>query len=285
MKRENFKTCSQSGFCKRNRALADNASAQGSSWSSPYELDPATIHFKDGQLTAALIKTTATHEKVRLPLTVSFLESGAARVIVDEEKRLKGDIEVRHNSKVNKKRYDEAEKWVIQGGLEVSKSATLNAQTETGLTKVLYGPGDKFQAVIRHAPFEVEFQRDGQAHVQVNHQGLLNLEHWRPKVEGKEGDSGEDESTWWEETFGGNTDSKPRGPESVGLDVTFPGYSHVFGIPEHADSLSLRETRYNTMPVLSRNGANHNLGADLATMKSPIECTTRTSSSTSSTVL
>ncbi|KAJ5665250.1 Glucosidase 2 subunit alpha [Penicillium maclennaniae] len=243
VKHENFKTCEQSGFCKRNRALADNASAQGASWSSPYELDPATIHFKDGQLTGMLIKTTANNEKVHLPLTVSFLESGAARVLVDEEKRMKGDIEVRHGSKVNKKRYDEAEKWVVVSGLETSKSATLNAQTETGFTNVLYGPNDKFQAIIRHAPFEVDFQRDGETHVQVNHQGLLNLEHWRPKVEGKEGESDEDESTWWEETFGGNTDSKPRGPESVGLDITFPGYTHVFGIPEHADSLSLRETR------------------------------------------
>lgn len=248
VKHENFKKCEQSGFCKRNRAFADNASVHGTSWSSPYELDPATVHFKNGQLTGVLMKTTASHEKVQLPLTVTFLESGAARVIVDEERRLKGDIEVRHGSKANKKRYDEAEQWVIQGGLEVSKSATLNAETQTGFTKILYGPSDSYQAVIRHAPFEVEFQRDGQTHVQVNHQGLLNVEHWRPKVEGTEGDSEGDESTWWEESFGGNTDSKPRGPESVGLDVTFPGYSHVFGIPEHADSLSLRETRYVDLP-------------------------------------
>ncbi|KAJ5108655.1 Glycoside hydrolase family 31 [Penicillium angulare] len=244
VKHENFKTCAQSGFCKRNRALADDASAQGTSWSSPYELDSSTLQFKDGQLTGILIKTTTANEKLRLPITVSFLESGSARVIVDEEKRMKGDIEIRHNSKVNKKRYDETEKWVLMGGLEASKSAALNAEAEAGFTKVQYGPGDKFQAIIRHAPFEVEFQRDGQTHVQLNHQGLLNMEHWRPKVD-KEGDndSGEDESTWWEESFGGNTDSKPRGPESVGIDVTFPGYSHVFGIPEHADSLSLRETR------------------------------------------
>ncbi|KAK4868708.1 hypothetical protein LT330_006910 [Penicillium expansum] len=243
VKNKDFKTCEQSGFCKRNRAYADNASSQGTSWSSPYELDPATVHFKDGMLTGVIVKTTTANEKVRLPLTVSFLESGAARIVVDEEKRMKGDIEMRHGSQANKKRYDETEKWVIVGGLEISKSATLNAQSETGFTNILYGPGDKFQAIVRHAPFGVEFQRDGQTHVQLNHQGLLNMEHWRPKVDGKDGESDEDEGTWWEETFGGNTDSKPRGPESVALDITFPGYSHVFGIPEHADSLSLKETR------------------------------------------
>lgn len=254
VKHENFKTCDQSGFCKRNRALADDASAKGTSWSSPYELDPTTVQFKGGQLTGILIKTTTTNDKVRLPVIVSFLESGAARVIIDEEKRMKGEIEVRHNSKVNKKRYDETEKWVLVGGLEASKSAALKPETEAGFTKVQYGPGDKFEAVIRHSPFELEFQRDGQTHVQLNHQGLLNMEHWRPKVE-KEGESespsAEDESTWWEESFGGNTDSKPRGPESVGIDVTFPGYNHVFGIPEHADSLSLKETRYLKFTTMS----------------------------------
>ena len=190
------------------------------------------------------MKTTTKNEKVRLPLTVSFLESGAARVVIDEEQRLKGQIDLQHNSQARKQRYNEAEKWAVVGGLELSKSATLNANTEEGVTKVLYGPGSSFQAVIRHAPFDVEFQRDGETHVQFNKNGYMNLEHWRKKTNPADGDDNqEDESTWWEETFGGNTDSKPRGPESVGLDISFPGYSHVFGIPEHADSLSLRETR------------------------------------------
>lgn len=241
MKQHDFKTCTQSGFCKRNRAFADDVSAKGSSWSSPYELDPSSIHFKDGQLDGIIYKTISSNEKVRLPLTVSFLESGVARVVVDEEKRLKGDIELRHDSQARKERYNEAEKWVIVGGLELSKSASLNPESGAGVTKVLYGPDSKFQAVIHHAPFDVEFQRDGETHVQFNNKGYMNMEHWRPKVDG---DSDEDQSTWWEETFGGNTDSKPRGPESVGLDISFPGYSHVFGIPEHADRMSLRETRY-----------------------------------------
>ncbi|PLB51893.1 hypothetical protein P170DRAFT_506814 [Aspergillus steynii IBT 23096] len=250
VKHENFKKCSQSGFCKRNRALADDASAKGSSWSSPYELNPSSIHFQDGQLQGTILKSISSTQKVELPLVVSFLESGAARVVIDEEKRLKGDIEVRHNSKARKERYNEAEKWVLVGGLELSKSAALNPEAEAGISKVSYGPDNRFQAIIRHAPFNVEFQRDGETHVQFNNKGYMNLEHWRPKVDAPEGEgeqeaveSQEDESTWWEETFGGNTDSKPRGPESVGLDISFPGYSHVFGIPEHADSLSLRETR------------------------------------------
>lgn len=33
------------------------------------------------------------------------------------------------------------------------------------------------------------------------------------------------------------------GPSSVGADVCFHGFSHVYGVPEHADELRLRDTR------------------------------------------
>lgn len=111
-------------------------------------------------------------------------------------------------------------------------------------TRVLFGLENKFRAIIQHAPFAVDFQIEGETHVQLNSRGLLNLEHWRPRKHTHEAKTEEDESTWWEESFDRHTDSKPRGPESVGMDVSFPGYNHVFGIPEHADALLLKETRY-----------------------------------------
>ncbi|NXK78629.1 GANAB glucosidase, partial [Amazona guildingii] len=46
----------------------------------------------------------------------------------------------------------------------------------------------------------------------------------------------------WEETFKTHTDTKPNGPTSVGLDFSLPGFEHVYGIPEHAESLRLRTT-------------------------------------------
>jgi alpha 1,3-glucosidase len=260
VKHENFKTCDQAGFCKRNRQFADAAAAT-SAWTSPYAVDPATIAFKDGVLHATVLKTTGNGaDTVELPLTVTFLDSGVARVTLDEAKRQKGDITLRHDSKARKQRYDEAGKWALVGGLKVADGAALSEQAEAGYTKVFYGQGSKHQAVIRHAPFGIEFQRDGETQVKFNERGLLNLEHWRQKTEKpaeekKEGEdgteqdetkeeaAGEDESTWWDESFGGNTDSKPRGPEAIALDITFPGYEHVFGIPEHATRLSLKTTR------------------------------------------
>ncbi|KAI7544968.1 putative alpha glucosidase II, alpha subunit [Hortaea werneckii] len=258
VKHENFKTCDQSGFCKRNRAYADTALSD-SKWESPYILDQSTVKFDQGILTGIVNKkVTNSDEIVRLPLTVAFYESGTARVSIDEEKRQKGEIELRHNSKAKKQRYNEAEKWAIVGGTTVSKGAATSQDTEAGTTKVVYGPGSKFEAIIRHAPFGVDFKRDGETQIRFNDRGLMNVEHWRkqvekPKEEKKEGEEAvaaesdkemaEDESTWWDESFGGATDTKPRGPEAVALDVSFPGYQHVYGVAEHTGPLSLKETR------------------------------------------
>jgi alpha 1,3-glucosidase len=206
---------------------------------------------KDGTLTGSVLRTTASGDTVRFPLTIAFLESGAARVTVDEEKRQKGQIELRHDSKARKERYDASE-FVIVGGLDKSKTAALGKSDKKDVTKVTYGPAGKHQAIIKHAPFAVEFLRDGETQVVLNERGLMNVEEWRPKIEAekkegeeeKEGTTAIDEGTWWDESFGGNTDSKPRGPESVALDISFPGYEHVFGIPEHTGPLSLKQTRY-----------------------------------------
>lgn len=206
---------------------------------------------------------------MRLPITVSFLKSGTARVTVDEEKRKQKDIELRHNSIARKERYNEAEKWAIVGGLDVDTSAKVTSENKDGIS-VQYGPDLIFEADIKYQPFSVEFKRGGVSQIKLNDRGFLNMEHWRPKIEEpvpekKEGENGEgakensesdaaaatepettpseDQSTWWDEKFGGNTDSKPRGPESVALDITFLGYEHVYGIPEHTGPLSLKETR------------------------------------------
>lgn len=47
----------------------------------------------------------------------------------------------------------------------------------------------------------------------------------------------------WEETFAGRQDSKPKGPEALSLDIEFPGKANIFGLPEHASPLNLRNTR------------------------------------------
>ena len=191
-----------------------------------------------------VVKTiNANGDTVRLPLTISFLMSGSARVTMDEEKRRNKDIVLRDDSPVRKERYNEADKWVLVAGLDLDKDAQLAHQDKTQ-ANIKFGLEGNHEAVIKFSPFEIDFRRDGNSHVKFNERGWLNMEHWRPKIENKEGEeAAEDESTWWDESFGGNTDSKPRGPESVAMDITFHGYEHVFGIPEHTGPLSLKQTR------------------------------------------
>lgn len=253
VKEHDFKKCHQSGFCKRNRAFADNVAAQSSTWSSPYRIIADSLVLKDGQLQAVIVKTIDDDgETARFPVVISFLASGAARVTIDEEKRRNKDITLRHGSNARKERYDEAGNWVIVGGTELDKDAQVTHQ-DNKQVNVKYG--NNLEAVIKLSPFEVDFRRDGHSHVKLNSAGLLNMEQWRPKVEKPSVENGdeqihdvkdiddEDKSTWWDEEFGGNTDSKPRGPESVAMDISFVGYRHVYGIPEHTGPLSLRTTR------------------------------------------
>lgn len=51
-----------------------------------------------------------------------------------------------------------------------------------------------------------------------------------------------DPEGWWEESFNGHSDTKPKGPEALSLDISFPGFSHVYGIPERATRLALKPT-------------------------------------------
>jgi alpha 1,3-glucosidase len=52
-----------------------------------------------------------------------------------------------------------------------------------------------------------------------------------------------DTKDMWEERFGDHIDSKPHGPMSVGMELTFPSSKHLFGLPEHASSTQLKTTK------------------------------------------
>ncbi|XP_058843245.1 neutral alpha-glucosidase C isoform X3 [Acipenser ruthenus] len=54
---------------------------------------------------------------------------------------------------------------------------------------------------------------------------------------------GEDSQGLWKEEFKTFLDVKANGPSSVGLDFSLHGFEHVYGIPEHADTLRLKNTR------------------------------------------
>ena len=54
------------------------------------------------------------------------------------------------------------------------------------------------------------------------------------------------------DNFGGHKDSQILGPKSVGIDFSFPFAQHVYGIPEHATSLSLPTTTKGSANIASK---------------------------------
>ncbi|GAA5875927.1 hypothetical protein JCM8547_008350 [Rhodosporidiobolus lusitaniae] len=251
VKRHDFKTCSQSGFCSRNRALAERAGEAGDRWSSPYEV--VNSSFSAGSLTASL--KNALFPQIAFSFEVRLHENGVARVIVDEVNGLR-------------QRYNEAAKWAVETEPAVQTDEdNYKVDISPARTSVTYA-GGRHEVRVEHKPVLVTFLRDGQPHLVLNERGLFNMEHFRVKQVGGEpeelvvqdpehpeeqlvviqdeafpGFLPPNEDGMWEETFTSKRDSKPKGPESLSLDITFPGYAHVYGIPEHASSLSLKQTR------------------------------------------
>src|SRR5690606_579535 len=134
VKRENFKTCSQSGFCKRNRALADEAAAAGAKWDPSYEIDTKSIQIGEGQFRANIEETVEDGVKVDLPMVISCLQNGGARVQIDEKRRQEGKIELRNDSKARKERYNEAGKWALISDPEIDEQTEFTE--DDGLMKV-----------------------------------------------------------------------------------------------------------------------------------------------------
>ncbi|KAF9412292.1 hypothetical protein BGZ94_001083 [Podila epigama] len=270
VKREDFKTCAQSGFCTRNRAYADLAK-ENEKWTSPFQLNPASLRLKAGVLTGDLINNQESSQgnspSSPLEFELHLLDNDVARVRINERDPIRP-------------RYDGVQDTVLVRpyGLAAEASYTLLQKAKDGVLTIQYGPNNRNTVKISSAPFKIEFLINGVPTVLLNNDGLLRFERQVNKVDESKklvdqtaGDDGEAsivadkdddeadeeeeeqaqksplelklEENLWEERFKDNTDSKPRGPESFGLDVTFSGINHVYGIPEHATSLSLKATR------------------------------------------
>lgn len=94
---------------------------------------------------------------------------------------------------------------------------------------------DEFTLTITFNPFRLTLGRSGSEVISLNPNDKLHFEQYRLKQD-------EEEDGVWEEKFKAFTDTKPRGPASIGLDIQFTGKSHLFGIPEHSTPLSLPTT-------------------------------------------
>ncbi|XP_051957222.1 neutral alpha-glucosidase AB-like [Xyrauchen texanus] len=256
--RSNFKTCDQSAFCKRQRELKPSQ--------SPYRALLDTLELSKSRLTLQLIND---NNKVRLLLELYRLQGNMTRVKINELKPLKPRYEVPdilitdpltepmsvvtqdENGLVLSLGGDEQRLIVsalpfrldIMEGPQVLVSLNsrgllafehLRARKDTISHKISSTVGSMWDSLksIFSSKSESDSEQDA---VQKNVEQRAEEKDGQIKEE-------EDKPGMWEETFKSHSDSKPNGPTSISLDFSLPRVEHVYGIPEHADTLKLKNT-------------------------------------------
>lgn len=213
--KNNFKNCEQSSFCRRLRGKEPE--------NTKYALNLDTLQISDHSVDSELVNTEA---GATFKFSLIALAGSTFRILVDEIKPLHPRYRV---------------EGILDGEPQVAKLEVL----ERGKDSVSVRSGDN-KAVIYAVPFKVEFYRNDKIVAVVNSRGLFEVEHLRTKVPEGEGENGEtpkEDPGAWEENFKSHHDSKPRGPEGVAADITFPGAVRAYGLPEHAEKLPLRTTK------------------------------------------
>ncbi|TBU52165.1 glycosyl hydrolases family 31-domain-containing protein [Dichomitus squalens] len=233
-KSQDFKTCSQAGFCRCGRALSVMIrAAQSPSWTSPYAVDASSAALSRDQTSFTAAIRSSIYPDVKFGLDVRIHDDGVVRVRMDEVDGFR-------------KHYDEAHQLGRDG------------------VSAVYGAEKEVEVKVAFEPLKVTLLRNGKEQVVLNNRGLLHMEHFRTKefvAKGKgrfdtDGSAqvvlnnhpriawfeGEEEDGWWEETFRSFVDCKPRGPESLLIDIDFANHGHVYGIAQHATRLDLPTT-------------------------------------------
>lgn len=224
VKREDFKECHQTSFCRRLRAIADKQVASAD-FASPYSVsDPKRTPDADG-LSWIFPLHSSLYPDVSFEMRVDLLEEGIVRVRADEV-----------NSPLDLQRYNETAKWVFDGEPRIAKDGA-DVKNEAGVTSIKYGQNKELELDIVHKPLQITMKRDGKAQVVFNERSLFHVEHFR-KQEEKPAEGAEDvkqeegeeqvvfqkegdgiDRSWFEtddkdmfkETWRKWTDSKPKG--------------------------------------------------------------------------
>ncbi|CAB54240.1 Glucosidase II subunit alpha [Caenorhabditis elegans] len=213
VKRDDFKTCEQSAFCKQHRAITEPTG---------YELlaDSITHH-------GAVWTANVRNSQNTLKINVIGLADSTVRVQIDEPES------------AIRKRYV-PNPALVSLPEELEFSSVENGDQEA---KII-GGNKKLKVVVTYKPFLVSiFNEFDELVAQLNRDGKLKVEEFRTKEEGKEYPEG-----FWEERFKGFTDHKQHGSSSVGVDISFVNFKTAYGLPEHADAFALRNTVGNSDP-------------------------------------
>ena len=236
-----LKTCSQSGFCNRNREYAKNIITSGEKY---YSIDAESLSFnsKAHSVQGIINKRINSNQKIStIPLyfSLDILDDDKIRFKLNEER-----IAMTENEYINANRFNETEFWVFDPAFDPVLSA-YKVKRPGFWNKNTYVIKFKgFSVVFSVETFKIEVIYNSEHLITINDQSLLNFEHYRTLEQNFENVNAEEVSfNLFKDDFkDSKLDTLPFGPESVALDFRFHKFTNLYGIPEHADSLRLRDT-------------------------------------------
>ena len=224
VKRHEFKTCKDLGFCQRSRLLA-----RQSEYKVQFAVDPASVTESPSGVVFSMFSEA--EPSFLYKASVEYLEKNVLSVKIEEKSGMRT-------------RYSGQSDFVFnKTSLKYSQNVK---KSQTGLE---WSQG-QYKFVLNFKPFTIQgYVKDTLIYV-VNDRNLLNFEKTRTKesVCAKKDGLIEDATCLqgdfplWEEKWRDFTDENLNGPSSVGIDVTWINTENVYGIPEHADSLALQDT-------------------------------------------
>ncbi|KAK6202280.1 glucosidase II [Scheffersomyces amazonensis] len=250
-----FKTCENSGFCHRNKYFAESIKNEGSNYQSRYSIAPESILIESKLNTkiihGQIIKDIPTlAEDFILPFELSILEGNNIRFTINEEQRHIADIKAIN---ITNYRYNQTSDWAfVTSELPYLAENLFKVEIDQSKSEVIvhYGESNEYKAILTFNPVTLTVFYNDIPQVIANHQNFFNFEHWRPKESNYEHLTVEEtDYGMFEDHFVDSENDKiPLGPESIALDFTFKGFKNLYGIPEHADSLNLKDTTDSDQP-------------------------------------
>lgn len=236
--RSKFRTCEQGSFCRRFKKWIQRPGLEQALWS----VVPASKTPLQGGGFSYKVKHVNEAEP-HLLLRLNVYASGMVRLRLGEIDPVHPRHEIPPGDAVSDPPPEEA---------SVTESATSASTVFTFTSK----DGAAMKAELKYSPLALDVSANGHVVQRLNARNFLNFERYRKAKEDAPPDSGApssgavidaaahphdlDRNGLWEEEFGGHTDKKPRGPASLGMDVTFEGdVPGLFGLPEHMTKASL----------------------------------------------
>lgn len=261
VKQDDFKTCAQSSFCLRQNAYASLVNQTKNK--SPYSIIPTSFLLTKNHLTFDVINQSL--PKQLFKATIEFIQPSTIRFKFIEKDPLF-------------KRYDNLKQFSI-----MDYKPLLNITVQSTDTESTFAYQDLILH-IQHTPFSFQVKTlTGDPVFQFNHANYFHYEYYRTQTElqtdaqsvtqsvtqselqtktqtelkTNEFQSDQFETNQFQnqtiqdlnknmfkETWKTWEDSKPKGPESIGIDFKLPGFKYTYGLAEHASSLTLKPTRF-----------------------------------------